>query len=62
MVIVAKDALWDSDYQKYYVHVAVGTLQNLVLTAWGRTQAEAKERARIIVQALSIKQLQADLN
>jgi hypothetical protein len=61
-ILIAKDALYDSDYQLWYVHVALNDLEDLIFTVWGKTPALAKERARIIVASLSVKQFCEKLN
>lgn len=61
-ILVAKDALYDSDKELYGVYVALGSLEGLILTVWGKTPSLAKERARIIVQSLSVRQFIDQLN
>jgi len=60
-IIIAKDALYDSDYQLWYVHVALGDLDNLKFTAWGKTAEQAKACANIIVNSLKVRQFSLEI-
>ena len=45
-LIVAKESLWDSDRELYYTHIGLNNSNmDLLITVWGKTPKQSKQRA-----------------